>query len=87
MADKNWNKGNYKKQPVSGLKAFGRVYAGWAFSQSFYRKQLYKKLGYKSSEELLKDGSKVTYIFDPFKLSIEFFIALDSAWGLPFIEV
>ena len=55
MADKNWNKGNYKKQPVSGLKAFGRVYAGWAFSQSFYRKKLYKKLGYKSSEELLKD--------------------------------
>ena len=54
-ADKNWSKGNYEKQPVSGLKAFGRVYAGWAFSQSFYRKKLYKKLGYKNSEELLKD--------------------------------
>ena len=54
-ADRNWNKGNYKKQPIEGLKAFGRVYAGWAFSQNFYRQKLYKKLGYKNSEELLKD--------------------------------
>ena len=54
-ADTNWNKGNYKKQPIKGLKAFGRVYAGWAFSQNFYRQKLYKKLGYKNSEELLKD--------------------------------
>ncbi|KAF4978330.1 hypothetical protein FZEAL_5270 [Fusarium zealandicum] len=26
-----------------GLKAFGRGYAGWGFSQAFYREQLYKK--------------------------------------------
>ena len=55
VADKNWKKGNYKKQPVEGLKAFGRVYAGWAFSQDFYREELYKKLGFKSVEDLLKD--------------------------------
>ena len=54
-ADTNWNKGNYKKQPIKGLKAFGRVYAGWAFSQGFYRERLYKKLGYKDSAELLND--------------------------------
>ena len=54
-ADKNWKRGKYTKQPVDGLKAFGRVYAGWAFSQNFYRQKLYKKLGYKNSEELLKD--------------------------------
>ena len=30
------------------LKAFGRVYAGWAFSQDFYRKKLYKKFGFKN---------------------------------------
>ena len=53
--DVNWNKGKYKKQPVAGLKAFGRVYAGWAFSQDFYRKKLYKKIGFKSVEDLLKD--------------------------------
>ena len=55
ITDKNWNNGNYKKQPVAGLKAFGRVYAGWAFSQDFYRKKLYKKFGFENVEGLLKD--------------------------------
>ena len=55
IADKNWNKGNYKKQPLEGLKAFGRVYVGWAFSQDFYREKLYKKIGFKSVENLLEN--------------------------------
>ena len=55
ITDKNWNKGNYKKQPIEGLKAFGRVYAGWAFSQDFYREKLYKKIGFKNVENLLKN--------------------------------
>ena len=55
VADKNWNKGNYKSPPVAGLKAFGRVYAGWAFSQDFFRDGLFKKLGFKTSEELLQN--------------------------------
>jgi homoserine O-acetyltransferase len=55
IADTNWNNGKYKKPPIAGLKAFGRVYAGWAFSQDFYRKKLYKKFGFKNVEALLKD--------------------------------
>tara|TARA_B100001173_G_C15992603_1_gene549623 strand:+ start:39 stop:1049 length:1011 start_codon:yes stop_codon:yes gene_type:complete len=55
IADKNWKNGKYKKQPVEGLKAFGRVYAGWAFSQSFYRKKLYQNIGYKNVNDLLDD--------------------------------
>jgi homoserine O-acetyltransferase len=55
VADKEWNNGNYKKQPVAGLKAFGRVYAGWAFSQDFYRKKLYNKFGFKKADDLLED--------------------------------
>ena len=55
VADKNWNNGDYKSPPIAGLKAFGRVYAGWAFSQDFYREELYKKLGFNSVEDLLKD--------------------------------
>jgi homoserine O-acetyltransferase len=55
ITDKSWNNGNYKKQPVTGLKSFGRVYAGWAFSQDFYRKKLYKKFGFNNVEDLLKD--------------------------------
>ena len=52
-ADPIWNNGNYTAPPIRGLKAFGRVYAGWAFSQSFFREKEYKKLGFKNVEELL----------------------------------
>ena len=55
IADKNWDNGNYKSPPIVGLKAFGRVYAGWAFSQDFFREELFKKLGFQTTEELLKD--------------------------------
>ena len=44
--------------PIEGLKAFGRVYAGWAFSQSFYREKAYKKLGFNNVEELLQDWER-----------------------------
>ena len=54
-ADPIWNNGDYISPPINGLKAFGRVYAGWAFSQSFYREKTYKKLGFKNVEELLLD--------------------------------
>ena len=54
-ADQNWKNGDYTSPPVKGLKAFARVYAGWAFSQTFYRESLYKKIGYESFEELLVD--------------------------------
>ena len=54
-ADQNWNKGDYVSPPVDGLKAFARVYAGWAFSQTFYRDSLFKKIGYKTIEDLFID--------------------------------
>ena len=54
-ADQNWHDGHYDSPPTSGLKAFGRVYAGWAFSQAFYRKELYRTLGFETVEELLQD--------------------------------
>lgn len=54
-ADQAWNGGDYESAPVVGLKAFGRVYAGWAFSQAFYREGLYRKLGFETVEDLLVD--------------------------------
>ena len=54
-ADQNWRNGHYDSPPEAGLKAFARVYAGWAFSQTFYRDELYKTLGFETPEDLLKD--------------------------------
>ncbi len=34
--------------------AFGRAYAGWAYSAAFYRNELYKGLGYQTLEDFLK---------------------------------
>ncbi|KAM3450196.1 hypothetical protein MY3296_006305 [Beauveria thailandica] len=42
------------EERVAGLKAFGRVYAGWGFSQQFYRERLYEtKLGFKDLEDCM----------------------------------
>lgn len=43
-----------KDTKETGLKALGRVYAGWGFSQSFYREKLYEKvLGFKDLDDFL----------------------------------
>ena len=54
-ADATFADGRYTTPPKKGLMAFGRVYAGWAFSQTFYREELFRQLGFASAEELLKD--------------------------------
>ncbi len=54
-ADQAWNGGNYATPPVAGLRAFGRVYAGWAYSQTFYRDHLYRQQGFATPGDLLDD--------------------------------
>lgn len=52
-ADAAWAGGNYDEPPLIGLRAMGRVYAGWAVSQAFYREEVYLTLGYESLEDYL----------------------------------
>ena len=52
-ADDAWANGWYEKPPLKGLRAMGRVYAGWAVSQAFYREEVYRDIGYSSLEDYL----------------------------------
>ena len=36
---------------MKGLRAFARVYAGWVFSQDFFREAEYRKMGLASVED------------------------------------
>lgn len=53
-ADAVFAGGWYRTKPETGLRAMARVYAGWGFSQAFYRQQLdISKMGYSSLEDFL----------------------------------
>jgi homoserine O-acetyltransferase len=52
--DQSFEDGRYRKPPERGLRAFGRVYAGWAYSQAFFRHELWRDLGFGSIEDLLQ---------------------------------
>jgi homoserine O-acetyltransferase len=41
------------RTPQDGLRAMGRIYAGWALSQTFYRRELWRGLGFKDLEDFL----------------------------------
>ncbi|HET7714692.1 MAG TPA: alpha/beta fold hydrolase [Bauldia sp.] len=55
LADPAYKGGDYDRPPEVGLKALGRVWAGWALSQQFYRDELYKVMGFDSIERFLTD--------------------------------
>ena len=54
QADAAFMDGFYTEQPAKGLRAAARVYAGWGFSQTFYRVEAdLKQMGYASLEDFL----------------------------------
>lgn len=53
QADAAWKGGWYDEPPTTGLRAVGRVYAGWGLSQAFYREKVYLQEGYSSLEDFL----------------------------------
>jgi len=55
-ADPAWRDGRFERKPERGLRAMGRVYAGWAMSQAFYRDESWKQIGYSSLEDYLVGG-------------------------------
>lgn len=54
-ADGRFDGGRYAEQPLDGLAAAATVYAGWGFSQPFYRRHLYRELGFATRDQFVAD--------------------------------
>jgi homoserine O-acetyltransferase len=61
-ADSAWQGGWYDTPPTRGLRAMGRVYAGWIVSPAFYREQAYLQAGAASLEDflVLQEGRRLS---------------------------
>jgi homoserine O-acetyltransferase len=51
--DPAYAEGFYSRPPIAGLKAFAAIYAGWGFSESFYRTEGYRLFGAATCEEFV----------------------------------
>ena len=52
-ADPMFRDGRFVDKPSAGLRAMGRVYAGWAMSHAFYRDEVWREAGFQSLEDYL----------------------------------
>lgn len=52
-ADAAWQGGRYTARPEVGLRALGRVWAGWGLSQEWYRQHIYREQGFATLEEFI----------------------------------
>ena len=51
--DPAFSEGRFVTKPSAGLRAMGRVYAGWAMSHDFYRDEVWREAGFGSLEDYL----------------------------------
>ncbi|MEV8633284.1 alpha/beta fold hydrolase [Streptosporangium sp. NPDC051023] len=61
-ADARFDGGAYERPPVTGLRAFARVYAGWGFSQAFYWQERWRELGFSSLEDFVANWWEATFL-------------------------
>ena len=61
-ADPAWQGGCFVERPVRAIRAFARVYAGWAMSQAFYRERLWEGAGFSSLEDYLVRAWEGNYL-------------------------
>ena len=66
--------GFYDRPPVSGLKAFAAIYAGWGTSEPFFRTEGFRALGARSAEE------HVATFWEPFFLRCDANNLLSQLW-------
>ncbi len=51
--DPAYKNGGFEERPVTGLRTVGRIYAGWAMSQAYYREKAWKLSGFSSLEDFI----------------------------------
>ncbi len=61
-ADPVFAAGEYKTRPEKGLQAFGMVWAGWLFSQEWWRKELWRGAGRGNTLPEVIDGFRKNFI-------------------------
>lgn len=55
VSDPDWNDGFYTdKPPVNGVKLMAAIYAGWGFSEPFYRAELFRAFGAETLDEFIE---------------------------------
>jgi homoserine O-acetyltransferase/O-succinyltransferase len=59
--DPNFRDGRFVAKPVAGLRAMGRVYAGWAMSHAYYRDEAWREAGFNSLEDYLARSWDVAF--------------------------
>lgn len=73
MADPAFQDGAFTGRPVRGFRAMGRVYAGWALSQTFFRREMWRQLGASSLEDYLVSAWETSFARrDPADLLAQF---------------
>ena len=72
--DPGYNDGFYERPPLNGLKAFSAIYAGWGFSEPFFRTAAYAAFGAKDHEQF------VQYFWEPFFLRCDANDLLCQLW-------
>jgi homoserine O-acetyltransferase len=72
--DPAFEDGFYDRPPIRGLRAFATIYAGWGFSEPFYRTAAYRQFGARDHEQF------VQYFWEPFFLKCDANNLLCQLW-------
>jgi homoserine O-acetyltransferase len=74
-SDPDWNDGFYTdKPPVRGVRAMAALYAGWGFSEPFYRTELFRAFGASNVEDF------IDFFWDAFFLKCDANDLLAQMW-------
>jgi homoserine O-acetyltransferase len=72
--DSAYADGFYDRPPVNGIRAFATIYAGWGTSEPFFREEVFRPLGSRSTVEHVAD------FWEPFFLRCDANNLLSQLW-------